>query len=152
MPTKKRPSTASAAHEHERVVRSPSSAAVGQCRGRRVRSPSAQPQADFSHCFPKLTDRAGMMVSPKAAEAAATSRDQAGLAGPQARRGVGKDRIRGASSSRLLNKEHVSSTRHYLPIVDSTVRRGKIGAGGLDMMERVLATDIQDVWRRDFPS
>ena len=37
----------------------------------------------------------------------------------------------------------------YLPIVDSTVRLANLRSGGLDMMERLLATDIKTV--RDDP-
>jgi len=33
----------------------------------------------------------------------------------------------------------------YLPIVDSTVRLANLKSGGLDLMERLLATDIKDV-------
>jgi len=33
----------------------------------------------------------------------------------------------------------------YLPIVDSTVRLANLKSGGLDLIERVLATDIKDV-------
>src|SRR5260370_2250584 len=33
----------------------------------------------------------------------------------------------------------------YLPIVDATVRLANLKSGGLDLIERVLATDMKDV-------
>ena len=48
------------------------------------------------------------------------------------------------------NKEHVFIDRiTYLPIVDSTVRLANLRSGGLDLIERLLATDIKTV--RDDP-
>src|SRR4030095_1157176 len=48
------------------------------------------------------------------------------------------------------NKDHVFVDKiTYLPIVDSTVRLANLRSGGLDLMERLLATDIQTV--RDDP-
>jgi peptide/nickel transport system substrate-binding protein len=44
------------------------------------------------------------------------------------------------------NKDHVFIDRVvYLPIVDATVRLANLKSGGLDLIERVLATDIKDV-------
>jgi peptide/nickel transport system substrate-binding protein len=44
------------------------------------------------------------------------------------------------------NKDNVFIDRIvYLPIVDSTVRLANLKSGGLDLIERVLATDIKDV-------
>src|SRR5712664_1084600 len=96
----------------------------------------------FSPLLAQLTDRAGMMVSPKAAEAAG---DKFALrpvcAGPY--KFVEK-------FADYWNKDHVLIDKiTYLPIVDSTVRLANLKSGGLDLMERVLATDIKEV--RDNP-
>ena len=106
----------------------------------------------FSPLLAQLTDRAGMMVSPKAAEAAG---DKFALkpvcAGPyKFVERVPQDRIVVEKFADYWNKDHVFIDKiTYLPIVDSTVRLANLRSGGLDMMERVLATDIKTV--RDDP-
>jgi len=95
-----------------------------------------------------LTDRAGMMVSPKAAQAAG---DRFGLrpvcAGPyKFVERVQQDRIVVEKFADYWNKDAVAIDRIvYLPIVDSTVRLANLKSGGLDLIERLLATDIKDV-------
>ena len=109
-------------------------------------------KAPFSPLLAQLTDRAGMMVSPKAAEAAA---DKFGLkpvcAGPfKFVERVQQDRIVVEKFADYWNKDNVFIDRiTLLPIVDSTVRLANLRSGGLDMIERVLATDIKTV--RDNP-
>jgi peptide/nickel transport system substrate-binding protein len=106
----------------------------------------------FSPLLAQLTDRAGMMVSPKAAEA---SGDKFALkpvcAGPyRFVERVQQDRIVVEKFADYWNKDQVFIDKiTYLPIVDSTVRLASLRSGGLDMMERVLATDIKTV--RDDP-
>jgi peptide/nickel transport system substrate-binding protein len=106
----------------------------------------------FSPLINQLTDRAGMMVSPKAAQAAA---DKFGLkpvcAGPyKFVERVQQDRIVVEKFADYWNKDQVFIERiTYLPIVDATVRLANLRAGGLDLTERVLATDIKAV--RDNP-
>jgi peptide/nickel transport system substrate-binding protein len=106
----------------------------------------------FSPLLSQLTDRAGMMVSPKAAEAAG---DKFALkpvcAGPyKFVERVPQDRIVLEKFADYWNKDHVFIDKiTYLPIVDSTVRLANLRSGGLDLMERVLATDIKTV--RDDP-
>src|SRR5947208_1328790 len=106
----------------------------------------------FSPLLSQLTDRAGMMVSPKAAE---TAGDKFALkpvcAGPyKFVERVAQDRIVVEKFADYWNKDHVFIDKiTYLPIVDSTVRLANLKSGGLDMMERVLATDIKAV--RDNP-
>jgi peptide/nickel transport system substrate-binding protein len=106
----------------------------------------------FSPLLAQLTDRAGMMVSPKAAEAAG---DKFALrpvcAGPyKFVERVPQDRIVVEKFADYWNKDHVLIDKiTYLPIVDSTVRLANLKSGGLDLMERVLATDIKEV--RDNP-
>ena len=102
----------------------------------------------FSPLLSQLTDRAGMMVSPKAAEATG---DKFALkpvcAGPyRFVERVAQDRIVVEKFPDYWNKDQVFIDRiTYLPIVDSTVRLANLRAGGLEMMERVLATDIKTV-------
>ncbi len=102
----------------------------------------------FSPLIAQLTDRAGMMVSPKAAKEAG---DRFGLkpvcAGPyKFVERVQQDRIVGEKFADYWNKDNVFIDRVvYLPIVDATVRLANLKSGGLDLIERVLATDIKDV-------
>jgi peptide/nickel transport system substrate-binding protein len=102
----------------------------------------------FSPLLAQLTDRAGMMVSPKAAEAAG---DKFGLkpvcAGPfKFVERVQQDRIVVEKFADYWNKDNVFIDKvTFLPIVDGTVRLANLRSGGLDMIERVLATDIKTV-------
>jgi len=102
----------------------------------------------YSPLIAQLTDRAGMMVSPKAAMAAG---DKFGLhpvcAGPyKFVERVPQDRIVFEKFADYWNKDNVSIDRVvFYPIVDATVRLANLKSGGLDLIERVLATDIKDV-------
>src|SRR5271169_4135996 len=105
-------------------------------------------KAPYAPLIAQLTDRSGMMVSPKAAQAAG---DRFGLhpvcAGPyKFVERVQQDRIVVEKFADYWNKGAVAIDRIvYLPIVDSTVRLANLKSGGLDLIERVLATDITDV-------
>jgi peptide/nickel transport system substrate-binding protein len=105
-------------------------------------------KAPFSPLIAQLTDRAGMMVSPKAAKEAG---DKFGLkpvcAGPyKFVERVQQDRIVGEKFADYWNKDNVFIDKIvFLPIVDATVRLANLKSGGLDLIERVLATDIKDV-------
>src|SRR5262249_33577359 len=102
----------------------------------------------FSPLLAQLTDRAGMMVSPKAAEAAG---DKFGLkpvcAGPSKfGERLQEDRIVVEKSADYWNRDQVFIDKvPYPPIVDAAVRRANLRWGGLDMMERVLPPDIKTV-------
>src|SRR6201746_661821 len=102
----------------------------------------------FSPLIAQLTDRAGMMVSPKAAKAEG---DKFGLkpvcAGPyKFVERVQQDRIVFEKFADYWNKDNVFIDKAvFLPIVDATVRLANLKSGGLDLIERVLATDIKDV-------
>ena len=102
----------------------------------------------FSPLIAQLTDRAGMMVSPKAAKDAG---DKFGLkpvcAGPyKFVERVQQDRIVFEKFADYWNKDNVFIDKVvFLPIVDATVRLANLKSGGLDLIERVLATDIKDV-------
>jgi peptide/nickel transport system substrate-binding protein len=102
----------------------------------------------FAPLIAQLTDRAGMMVSPKAAKEAG---DKFGLhpvcAGPYkfAER-VPQDRIVVEKFADYWNKDNIHIDRIvYLPITEDTVRLANLKSGGLEMIERVLATDIKDI-------
>jgi peptide/nickel transport system substrate-binding protein len=102
----------------------------------------------YSPLIAQFTDRAGMMVSPKAAKEAG---DKFGLhpvcAGPfKFVERVQQDRIVFEKFADYWNKDNVHIDRVvFLPIVDSTVRLANIKSGALDLIERVLATDIKSV-------
>src|SRR3954464_12716690 len=105
-------------------------------------------KAPFSPLIAQLTDRAGMMVSPKAAN---QEGDKFGLrpvcAGPyKFVERVQQDRIVFEKFADYWNKENILIDRvMFQPIVDATVRLANLKSGGLDLIERVLATDIKDV-------
>jgi peptide/nickel transport system substrate-binding protein len=102
----------------------------------------------FAPLIAQLTDRSGMMVAPKAAKEAG---DKFGLhpicAGPyKFVERVQQDRIVVEKFADYWNKANVHIDRIvYLPIVDPTVRLANLKSGGLDLIERVLATDIKTV-------
>jgi peptide/nickel transport system substrate-binding protein len=102
----------------------------------------------YSPLIAQLADRAGMMVSPKAAK---EEGEKFGLhpvcAGPyKFVERVQQDRIVLEKFKDYWNKDNVFIDRIvYLPIVDSTVRLANLKSGGLDLIERLLATDIKDV-------
>src|SRR5262249_60984079 len=55
-------------------------------------------------------------------------------------------RICGERFAAYWNKDNVFIDKVvFLPIVDATVRLANLKSGGLDLIERVLATDIKDV-------
>src|ERR1700676_1842778 len=102
----------------------------------------------FSPLVAQLTDRAGMIVSPKAAKEAG---DKFGLhpvcAGPyKFVERVQQDRIVFEKFADYWKKDNIHIDRIvYLPLVDATVRLANLKSGGLDLIERLLATDIKTV-------
>ena len=102
----------------------------------------------FSPLIAQLSDRAGMIVSPKAATA---SGDKFGLnpvcAGPyKFVERVQQDRIVVEKFADYWNAKEVFVDKIiYRPIVDSTVRLANLKSGSLDLIERALATDIKDI-------
>lgn len=105
-------------------------------------------KSPFSPLIAQLTDRAGMMVSPKAAK---EEGDKFGLhpvcAGPyKFVERVQQDRIVFEKFQDYWDKAKVHIDRVvFLPIVDATVRLANLKSGGLDLIERALATDIKDI-------
>jgi peptide/nickel transport system substrate-binding protein len=101
--------------------------------------------APFSPLLAQLADRAGMMVSPKAAQAAG---DKFGgnpiCSGPfKFVERVAQDRIVVERYPNYWNKGEIHFDRIvYVPIPDSTVRLSNLRAGQLDFIERPLSSDI----------
>ena len=96
----------------------------------------------------QLTDRAGMIVSPKAAEAAGKD---FGLhpvcAGPfRFVERVPQDRIVLERFPKYWDAEAIKLDRViYLPIPDSSIRLANLQAGSIDLLEQVLPTDADAV-------
>ena len=105
-------------------------------------------KAPFSPLIAQLADRAGMMVSPKAAKEGG---DKFGLkpvcAGPfKFVERVQQDRIVLERFADYWNKDNVFLDRVvFRPITESTVRLANLKSGGLDLIERALATDIKEI-------
>jgi peptide/nickel transport system substrate-binding protein len=105
-------------------------------------------KAPFSPLIAQLTDRAGMMVSPKAAKEAG---DKFGLkpvcAGPyKFVERVQQDRIVVEKFADYWDKDKVNIDRiTYLPMTNATVRLANLRSGQLDLIERAQATDIPDI-------
>jgi len=101
--------------------------------------------APFAPLLAQLADRAGMMVSPKAAQAAG---DKFGAnpvcSGPfRFVERVAQDRIVLERYANYWNKGEIHVDKVvYLPIVDSTVRLANLKSGQLDFIERMAASDV----------
>jgi peptide/nickel transport system substrate-binding protein len=107
-----------------------------------------QLKTPFAPLIAQLTDRAGMMVSPKAAQALGDKFGTAPVcAGPyKFVERVPQDRIVVERFKDYWDKDHVSIDRIvYRPIQDSTVRLANLKSGQLDLLERLLATDVDEV-------
>src|ERR1041385_3369081 len=101
--------------------------------------------APFAPLLAQLTDRAGMMVSPKAAKAAGEKFGaQPVCSGPfRFVERIAQDRIVLERYPGYWNKAEVHFDRIvYLPIVDATVRLANLRAGQLDFIERMAASDV----------
>lgn len=108
-------------------------------------------KAPFAPLIAQFTDRSGMMVSPKAARQLGDKFGTSPVcAGPyKFVERVQQDRIVVEKFADYWNKGDVHIDRVvYQPVQDSTVRLANLKAGSLDIMERMLATDIADV-RKD---
>jgi peptide/nickel transport system substrate-binding protein len=102
----------------------------------------------FSPLIAQLADRAGMVMSPKAAKEAG---DKFGLkpicAGPfKFVERVQQDRIVLEKFADYWNAGNVHIDRVvFRPIVESTVRLANLKSGSLDLIERALATDLKEI-------
>src|SRR3712207_3047148 len=102
----------------------------------------------FSPLIAQLTDRAGMMVSPKAAREAGDKFGQKPVcAGPyKFVERVQQDRIVVERFADYWDKGNVHIDRiTYVPIQDSTVRLANLKSGQLALIERPLATDLKEM-------
>jgi peptide/nickel transport system substrate-binding protein len=102
----------------------------------------------FAPLLSQLTDRAGMIISPKAArEAGERFGSRPVCAGPyKFVERVQQDRIVVERFADYWNKDQVTIGRiEYRPINDSTVRLANLRAGSLDLIERALATDVPEI-------
>ncbi|HVN35335.1 MAG TPA: ABC transporter substrate-binding protein [Casimicrobiaceae bacterium] len=101
--------------------------------------------APFAPLLAQLADRAGMMVSPKAAQAEG---DKFGAkpvcSGPfRFVERIAQDRIVVERYPNYWNKGEIHVERIvYLPIVDSTVRLANLKSGQLDFIERMATSDV----------
>ena len=96
----------------------------------------------------QLTDRAGMMVSPKAAEAmGADLAKNPVCSGPfKFVERVQNDRIVLERFPNFWNKAQIHFDKvTFTPIPDATVRLANLQSGQLDLLERLLPTDIAKV-------
>jgi peptide/nickel transport system substrate-binding protein len=101
--------------------------------------------APFSPLLAQLADRAGMMVSPKAAQAAGDKFGAHPVCSGPFRFGerVAQDRIVLERFPGYWNKGQIHFERIvYLPIVDSTVRLANLRSGQLDFIERLAPSDV----------
>ena len=102
----------------------------------------------FSPLIAQLSDRAGMIVSPKAAT---SSGDKFGLnpvcAGPyKFVERVQQDRIVVDKFAGYWDAKNVFIDKIiFRPVVDSTIRLANLKSGSLDLIERALATDIKEI-------
>ena len=105
-------------------------------------------KAPFSPLIAQLTDRAGMMVSPKAVKEAGDKFVAKPIcAGPfRFAERVVQDRIVLDRFADYWDKDRIHVDRvTYRSMPDSTVRLANLRSGALDLIERVLATDIAAV-------
>jgi len=105
----------------------------------------------FAPLLAQLSDRAGMIVSPKAAQAEGDKFGEHPVcAGPfKFVERVAQDRIVLERFADYWNKGAIHFDRMmFLPIVDSTVRLANLQSGQLDLVERIAATDLDTV-RKD---
>jgi peptide/nickel transport system substrate-binding protein len=105
-------------------------------------------KSPFSPLLAQLADRAGMIMSPKAI---AQEGDKFGLkpicAGPfKFVERVQQDRIVLEKFADYWNAANVHIDRIvFRPIVESTVRLANLKSGSLDLIERALATDLNEI-------
>jgi len=102
--------------------------------------------APFSPLLAALADRAGMMVSPKAAQAAGANFGAKPVcSGPfKFVERIAQDRITLERYDGYWDKANVHFDKvTYTPIVDSTVRLANLKSGQFDFIERVASSDIE---------
>ncbi|HEX4328921.1 MAG TPA: ABC transporter substrate-binding protein [Burkholderiales bacterium] len=100
--------------------------------------------APFAPLLSVLSDRAGMMVSPKAAAGPQPFGARPVCAGPfKFTERVAQDRIVLERFANYWDKASIHFDKViYLPIGDATVRLANLRAGQLDLIERVASSDV----------
>jgi peptide/nickel transport system substrate-binding protein len=101
--------------------------------------------APYAPLLAVLADRSGMMVSPKAAQAAGERFGAHPVCSGPFRFGerVAQDRIVLERYDNYWNKNAIHFQRIvYLPIVDGTVRLANLRSGQLDFIERLAPSDV----------
>jgi peptide/nickel transport system substrate-binding protein len=104
--------------------------------------------APFAPLLAVLTDRSGMMVSPKAAEAAGEKFGAKPVCSGPFRfvERIAQDRIVLERFPEYWSKGQIHFQRIvYQPIVDATVRLANLRSGQLDFIERVAPSDIPNI-------
>jgi peptide/nickel transport system substrate-binding protein len=104
--------------------------------------------APFSPLLAQLADRAGMMVSPKAARAAGEKFSARPVCSGPFRfvERVAQDRIVFERFAQYWNKDAVHFDKViYTPIPDATVRLANLKSGQLDFIERVAPSDMESL-------
>lgn len=99
----------------------------------------------FAPLLAVLTDRAGMIVSPKAAQALGEKFNTKPVcAGPfRFVERIAQDRIVVERFANYWNKSAIHFDKvTYLPIVDATVRLANLKSGQLDLIERLAPSDV----------
>lgn len=104
--------------------------------------------APFAPLLAQLTDRAGMMVSPKAAQAAGDKFGSAPVCSGPFRfvERVAQDRIVLERYANYWNKAAVHFDKViFTPIPDATVRLANLRSGQLDFIERAAPSDMEKI-------
>jgi peptide/nickel transport system substrate-binding protein len=102
--------------------------------------------APFSPLLAQLSDRAGMMVSPKAAQAEGDKFGSKPVCSGPFRfvERIAQDRIVLEKYAGYWNKDQVHFDKVvYTPIPDATVRLANLRSGQLDFIERVASSDME---------
>ena len=107
--------------------------------------------APFAPLLAALSDRAGMLVSPRQATVTGADFQRApACAGPfRLTQRIAQDRMELERFDGYWNREAIHFDRvTYRPIPDATVRLANLRAGALDVIERISPSDVPEM-RRD---
>ena len=102
----------------------------------------------FAPLLAALTDRAGMLVSPRQAQVTgAEFQREPACAGPfRLTRRIAQDRIELERFNGYWNHAAIHADRvTYRPITDATIRMANLRAGALDVVERISPSDVADI-------
>ena len=102
----------------------------------------------FAPLLAALTDRAGMLVSPRQAQVTGSEfQREPACAGPfRLTRRVAQDRIELERFNEYWNASAIHAQRvTYRPITDATIRMANLRAGALDVVERISPSDVADI-------